>query len=153
MTVSPELPDVSTLMEMRRQGKLLKEIADSLGVTPAAVWKQLTQGAQAGQGDTADGGILRTVEEMTGWAIEARHRNSGVMRRLETFNRSQQHVEVEPASRRELMDWVLEMNSVGAVLDYDPDAPPNDASRTGGFFYRRRVGLDDRFFRVHRSCT
>lgn len=143
MTVSPELPDLATLREMRRQGKLLKEIADALGVTPAAVWKRLSQDEAAG------GGILRTVEEMTGWAIEPRHRNTAAMRRLEAFNHLQHDLEVGEGRRQELMDWVQEMDSVGAVLDYHPDAPPNDACRTGGFFVRGREASDEHFFRQH----
>lgn len=154
MTVPPELPDHATLMGMRRDGRTLREIADALDVTPSEVWRQLTDGAQGAQQDTqasagSAAGDPRSVEEMTGWDIDARHRNTGAMRRLMTFNRMQQGLDVEEPHRRDLLDWVQEMNGVGVVLDYHPEASPNDACRTGGFYFRRREAADEYFFRRH----
>lgn len=86
---------------------------------------------------------------MTGWAIEDRDRNTSVMRRLGVHNRRDLGLDVPAADAQALDAWIADMADVGVVLDYHPEAPPNDACRTGGFFYRLREATDATFFRRH----
>ncbi|XKH52580.1 hypothetical protein LG284_11260 [Citricoccus nitrophenolicus] len=47
MSIHTPLPDMSVLMDLRRRGKTLKEIADSFGVETAQVWHALLRGSEA----------------------------------------------------------------------------------------------------------
>lgn len=100
-------------------------------------------------GSTASDETLRSIERMTGWSIEPRHRNTGVMRQLETFSRQLQGLPVADARLRDLMNWVAELNLVDGVIDYHHNAPPNDVCRTGGFFLRGKGPGDEYSFPVH----
>jgi hypothetical protein len=37
--------------------------------------------------------------------------------------------------RRALIRWLTDLTERGLVVAYDPDAPPNEASDTGGWYY------------------
>ncbi|XKH58335.1 hypothetical protein LG293_17060 (plasmid) [Citricoccus nitrophenolicus] len=141
MAPQPKLPHISVLRRMRREGMTLRQVGEHFDVTPSAVWHKLNA---AGDIPTA-----RTVDEMTGWRISKHHRNCGAMRHLMNHNRLMMGKEVEPKRILALRDWVEDMLGAGVVVDYHPDAPANDASRTGGFYYRKREESDDSFFRRH----
>lgn len=143
MTASDAVPDHATLMALRRQGQSLAQIAETHGVSASQVWQALTAVPPV---EDVPG---LTVAQATGWEIEPRHRFTPTMRRLVTWARLQDGRQVSEERRQDLDEWLLEMDAVGAVLDYHPDQGPNDASHAGGFFYRGRTAEDEAFFRRH----
>lgn len=147
----PQRPDGATLVRLRRQGRTLAEIAQEFGTTASGVWLWLSEVPPEEWSSPRDPEEPQSVEKMTGWTIAARHRDTEVMRHLETFIRRRQGLAVGEDETREAIDWIADLNDVGAVIDYHPEAPPNDLSREGGFFLRRREREDKRFFRRHEA--
>jgi hypothetical protein len=129
------LPDGTTLRRLRSQGWRLKDIAETYGVTEAAVWKALERaGLTVPQ---------KTVNDIIPWEIADEHKATAVMERFRSIMKQQKGILLRPEEERLLNRWLRDLQENGVVVDYHPDAPANAASRKGGFFYRERTEDDD----------
>lgn len=141
MPAPRKLPDNTTLRQLRAQGWKLKQIAKEYGVTQAAVWKALER---AGFTDRKE-----TYRDILPWDIDVRHRSTAITQRIRALMRRNRGVTLTPSEEHLLNTWLQAMENNGVVLDYHPDAPENDASRIGGFFYTPRLPEDgDGFIRM-----
>lgn len=135
-----KLPDDTTLRHLRAQGYKLKKIADEYGVTQAAVWKALER---AGFTEKSE-----TYQDIVPWDIDPKHRSTAVAQRLRAMQRQRQGKPLNDTELRLLEAWRELLKANGVVLDYHPEAPANDASRLGGFFYTPRLPEDEGIFRM-----
>lgn len=129
------LPDITMLRRLRNNGWRLKEIASEYGVTEAAVWKALERA-----GETEP---IPTYKDLIPWDVAKEHRTTAVMERFRSITRQRRGIPLEPAEERLLARWLDGLEENGVVVDYHPDAPPNAASRKGGFFYAPREPSDE----------
>ncbi|WP_024817007.1 hypothetical protein [Arthrobacter sp. 31Y] len=128
------LPDAATLRRMRNNDWRLKDIAKEYGVTEAAVWKALDR-ANLVQGRT-------TYSEILPWKILPEHRATNIMVMFRRILR-QRKGEVLPENEQRYLDaWLKTLSDSNVVVNYHPEAPPNDASRKGGFYYVERQPTD-----------
>ena len=140
MPAQRKLPDNTTLRQLRAQGYKLKQIASIYGVKEAAVWKALER---AGFTDKAE-----TYRDILPWDIDPRHRSTAIAQRFRSIQRQRQGKPLTETEQHLLDTWMKVMKDNNVVLDYHPDAPPNDASRLGGFFYTPRLPEDEWIVRV-----
>lgn len=139
------LPDGTTLRRLRSQGWRLKDIAETYGVTEAAVWKALERaGLTVPQ---------RTVNDIIPWEIADEHKATAVMERFRSIMKQHKGILLRPEEERLLNRWLRDLQENGVVVDYHPDAPANAASRKGGFFYRERTEDDDWIIRRPNSVS
>lgn len=132
------LPGPEILLEMREQGLRLKDIAEQYQVSVSAVQKALRR---AGLVDEQIS--YRTVVP---WSVKTRYADTAVMHNLRALAKMRQGVAVPELEERRCRDWLERMEECNVVLDYHPDAPGNDASSIGGFFYRTRTPEDGKSF-------
>lgn len=135
-----QLPEIEKLVEMRVDGWRLIDIAEQYEVTASAVHYALKRADRLPD--------LVTYHDIVPWKIEETHQSSVVMRHIRAIARQQQGAELNDVDERRLSGWLDMLGDQQLVLDYHPQAPANDASRTGGFFYRTRVPEDQDFFRM-----
>jgi hypothetical protein len=140
MAAPRKLPDNTTLRQLRAQGWKLKQIAQAYDVKEAAVWKALER---AGFTDKAE-----TYRDIIPWDIDPRHRSTAIAQRFRSIQRQRQGKPLNETEQHLLDTWLQVMKDNNVVLDYHPDAPPNDASRLGGFFYTPRLPQDEWIVRV-----
>jgi hypothetical protein len=140
MPAERKLPDNTILRQLRAQGKRLKDIARDYGVTEAAVWKALDR---AGYTDTK-----ATYRDVMPWDIDVKHRSTAITQRFRSILRQRQGLPLNATEQHLLDAWLKAMRDNNVVLDYHPDAPPNDASRLGGFFYTPRLPEDEWIVRM-----
>ncbi len=131
------LPDGGTLLQHRRQGWSLDEIAATYGVTKGAVYLQLK----------AIPGATRTRPNHKGiipWTVEARHHHVYPAAMLRLYSRREglsggAPEELSPRAARMLERWLRDIKTRDVVVDYDPNILPNPASpKHGGWAYRLR---------------
>jgi hypothetical protein len=118
----------------------LKDIAKEYDVTEAAVWKALER---AGYTDRKE-----TYKDIVPWDIDPKHRSTAITQRFRSIMRQRRGQELNQTEEHLLTTWLQSMKDNNVVLDYHPDAPPNDASRLGGFFYTPRLPEDEGFIRM-----
>jgi hypothetical protein len=135
-----KLPDKSVLRQLRAQDWTLKEIADMYGVTEAAVWKALER---AGFTEAKE-----TYHDIVPWNIHPMHRSTAIVQRFRALMRQNRGEILNPTEKHLLDTWLQAMKDGDVVLDYHPEAPPNAASRKGGFFYVPREPQDEGFIRM-----
>jgi len=140
MAAPRKLPDNTVLRQLRAQGWKLKRIAEEYDVTEAAVWKALER---AGFTETKE-----TYQDHIPWPIHPIHRSTAVAQRLRAIMRQKKGQVLNPTEQHLLDTWLQAMKDADVVLDYHPEAPPNDASRKGGFFYVKREPTDEGIFRL-----
>lgn len=140
MPAPRKLPDNTTLRTLRSQGWKLKDIAAEYDVTEAAVWKALER---AGFTDRKE-----TYQDIVPWDIAPKHRSTAITQRFRSIMRQKRGVPLTETEQHLLDAWMQAMKDQGVVLDYHPDAPPNDASRLGGFFYTPRLPEDEWIVRM-----
>lgn len=128
------LPDTATLRRMRANGWRLKDIAKEYGVSQAAVWKAL---------ERADLTVARTTyADILPWKIEAEHRATSIMQKFRMILRQRKGEVLGETEQRYLDTWLKLLEDSNVVVNYHPDAPPNDASKKGGFYYVERLPTD-----------
>ena len=129
------LPDSTTLRRLRSQGWRLKDIADTYGVTEAAVWKALERaGLTVPQ---------KTVQDLIPWDVAEEHKATAIMERFRSIVKQQKGAALRSEEERQLNRWLHDLTTNNVVVDYHPAAPPNAASRKGGFYYTERKPEDD----------
>ncbi|WP_417235556.1 hypothetical protein [Arthrobacter sp.] len=130
-----KLPDGRTLRELRERGMTLAGIAELYGATESGVHRALMRAdANAGR---------RTYRDVLPWAIDPAHRSTAIMAHIRVIARQRSgHSVPEPdlLALHTWLDWLCENR---LVLNYHPEAPPNPASRTGGFYYMDRTADDE----------
>lgn len=129
------LPDTATLRRMRANDWKLKDIAAEYGVSEAAVWKALER-ANLTVG-------RKTYADILPWKIEAEHRATSIMQKFRMILRKQNGETLGTNEQRYLDTWLQMLQDSGVVVNYHPEAPPNDASKKGGFYYVAREPGDD----------
>lgn len=134
MAAERKLPDVATLRGLRNQGWKLKDIAKKYNVSEAAVWKALERA-----GFTTS---KQTYQDILPWEIDPRHRSTAVAQRIRSIMRQKRGITLNPTEQHLLDTWLNAMKENNVVLNYHPDAPANDASRLGGFYYVPREERD-----------
>lgn len=134
MPAPRKLPDNTTLRQLRAQGWKLSQISQKYGVTDAAVWKALER---AGFTENKE-----TYQDIVPWDIDPRHRSTAIAQRFRSLMRIKKGIPLNPTEQHLLDTWLKVMKENNVVLDYHPDAPANDASRLGGFFYVPRLPED-----------
>jgi hypothetical protein len=134
------LPPADVIYELRQQGWRLLDIAEQYEVSVSAVQKALRRAGLADE--------QITYRHVVPWKVDARLTNTAVMQRLRSIAKQKQGYPLEEEERRLLEEWFDLMAENNVVLDYHPDAPPNDASTLGGWFYRTRVPEDQDFYRA-----
>jgi hypothetical protein len=140
MPAPRKLPDNTTLRQLRAQNWKLKDIATEYGVTEAAVWKALER---AGFTEKTE-----TYHDIVPWDIDPKHRSTAIAQRFRSIQRQRRGVQLNETEQHLLDTWMKVMKDNNVVLDYHKDAPPNDASRLGGFFYTPRLPEDEWIVRV-----
>lgn len=130
-----KLPDGTTLRRLRSQGWRLKDIAETYDVTEAAVWKALERAGLTIQ--------QPTVNDLIPWDVADAHKATAIMERFRSIVKQQKGAPLRPEEEHLLRRWLEDLMANNVVVDYHPDAPPNAASRKGGFFYRERTPDDD----------
>lgn len=139
MPAHRKLPDNTILRTLRSQGHRLKDIAREYGVTEAAVWKALER---AGFTENKP-----TYQDLVPWDIDPKHRSTAVAQRLRSIVKQRKGVPLNPTEQHLLDTWLQVMKDNNVVLNYHKDAPGNDASRLGGFYYVPRLPEDESFIR------
>lgn len=141
MSAPRKLPDKSTLRQMRSQGMRLKDIAAQYDTTESAVWNAL---------DRAGFTPMRqeTYRDLMPWDVDPKHRSTAITQRFRSMMRLKRGVELNPTEQHLLDTWLLAIQQANVVVAYHVDAPPNDASRLGGFFYTERYPEDEWIVRV-----
>lgn len=140
MSAIRKLPDMTTLVRLRRNDWTLDEIAEEYGVTRTAVWKALERGGKTNP--------LPNYKDIIPWRVEPEHRSTAVMVRIRSLVKQRQGLPLPEGEERLLKDWLLGMEEAGVVLNYHPEAPANAASSKGGFYYSPREERDEWIFRV-----
>ena len=122
-----KLPDDTTLWRLREMNWTLSDIAEKYGVTDSAVWQAIERA-----GFTTN---VQTYTDLLPWDVAEEHRMTAIMARFRAINRQKQGLELSENQGRLLNNWLANMEAHNVVVAYHPDAPPNDASRKGGFYY------------------
>jgi hypothetical protein len=139
MPTPRKLPASDTLLRLRDQGWKLWQIGEQYGVTEAAVWKAVSQ--------SRNWKPRRTVSDLLPWEISDAHKAVAIMERFRSMLKEERGDQLSVNEARLLNMWRHDMDEAGLVVDYHPDAPPNSASRKGGFFYTPRLEGDDGYIR------
>lgn len=126
-----ELPPAEIIVKMLESGWTRAEVANEFGVTPAAVTHSLDRhGVEKPR--------VVTYRDIFPYRVETRHRNAQVMHRLRTLAKIESGIPVTEIEQERLEAWLANMREADVVLTYHPEAPPNDASSVGGFYYDKR---------------
>lgn len=129
-----KLPPAHELRQLRLKGLKLKEIAEMYNVTEPAVWRALERGGMVE--------IRSSAADMLPWKILPQHKTTAVMERFRTMLKQKNEQAITVTEQRLLDEWLLGLQQNGVVVNYHPDAPPNDASSKGGFYYVPRLPED-----------
>lgn len=135
MPATRKLPDLTTLRRLRSQGWRLKDIADAYDVTEAAVWKALERG-----GFTVP---QKNVHDVIPWQVADEHKATAIMERFRSIVKQQKGALLRADEEQLLNRWLHDLTANNVVVAYHPDAPPNAASRKGGFYYTERKPEDE----------
>lgn len=129
-----KLPDNTTLRQLRAQGWRLTDIAKAYGVTEAGVWKALERA-----GFTKE---RATFKDILPWEIADEHKSTAILDRFRSIVKQQNGGELNAEDARLLQEWLDDLAANDVVVAYHKDAPPNSASRKGGFYYVPRTEED-----------
>ena len=145
MAAPRKLPDARTLLDLRERGMTLAGIADLYGVTESGVQRALAR-AEANVG-------RRTYRDILPWAIDSAHRSTAIMGHLRVLARQRSGLEASEGELSALHAWLDWLDEHQLVLNYHPEAPPNPASRIGGFYYMDRRPDDEWILRQPATTT
>ena len=141
MSAPRKLPDKSTLRQLRNQGLRLEDIAKQYDTTASAVWNALDRAGYTPVG-------RETYNDLMPWDIDPKHRSTAVTQRFRSMLRLKRGLGLNGAEQHLLNTWLAALEAANVVVDYHPEAPKNDASRLGGFFYTPRLPQDKWIVRV-----
>jgi hypothetical protein len=145
MPYPKSLPDSGTLAQLRRT-QTIREIAETYGVTEVAVHYALH-----------DAGLTEAAApRVMPWTLRAEHKQARPANMIRTwFRRERGDTDIPPYKLRSLELWLEELEDLGVVVDYDPEAPPNPASPIhGGFiFVDRRKVANNGVFRLQEAAA
>lgn len=116
-----------------------QEVGDMYGVGRSAVYRALSRANKVKK--------VPDYRDVLPWRIELEHRGSGVMSRIRDLVKKQQGVQLSANEERLLKEWIEGMEKEGVILNYHPEAPPNAAATTGGFYYSPRRPGEEGLFR------
>lgn len=145
MPATRKLPDLTTLTRLRSQGWRLKDIAEAYDVTEAAVWKALERG-----GYTVP---QKNVHDVIPWDVADEHKATAIMERFRSIVKQQKGALLRADEEKLLNRWLHDLTVNNVVVAYHPDAPPNAASRKGGFYYTERKPEDEWIIRRPKTDT
>ncbi|WP_372699098.1 hypothetical protein [Arthrobacter sp. JSM 101049] len=145
MAAPRKLPEARILLELRDRGMTLAGIAELYGVTESGVQRALAR-AEANAG-------RRTYRDILPWAIDVAHRSTAVMGHIRVLARLRSGLEVPERDLSALHAWLDWLEEHQLVLNYHPEAPPNPASRIGGFYYMQRRPGDEWIIRQPVTAT
>lgn len=131
MPTPRKLPAGETLLRLQDQGWKLSQIGERYGVTEAAVWNAVSK--------LRDWKPRKTVNDLLPWEVDDAHKAVAIMARFRSMLKEERGDQLSVDEARLLNVWRHDMDEAGLVVDYHPDAPPNSASRKGGFFYTPRL--------------
>lgn len=134
------LPDAAVLRRLRNQGMTYQEIADLYGVTESGVWRAFDRAGLISQ--------RPTYRDVVPWKVGAEVATTQIAINLRTMAKKQAGLPVSERDNIALDRWLQHMRESNVVLAYHPEAPPNDASSKGGFYYVAREEGDEDFFRA-----
>ncbi len=83
-----------------------------------------------------------TVSDMLPWKIQNQHKTTAVMERFRTISKQKNGLDTTAEEERLLDNWLRGLADNDVIVNYHPDAPPNDASSKGGFYYVPRAPED-----------
>lgn len=116
-----------------------EEVGQMYGVGRSAVYRALSRANRIKKAPD--------YRDVVPWAVEEQHRGAGVMRRIRELVKKQQGIPLSTAEERLLNEWIEGMLKEGVILNYHPEAPPNAAASTGGFYYSPRREGEEGLFR------
>lgn len=129
-----KLPDPTVLRRLRELNWSLAEIAQEYDVTEGAVWIALDRAGQVP--------ALPTYADLLPWKVATEHKMTAIMGRFRSINRQKRGLPLTKPDERLLNEWLASLEENNVVVNYHPDAPPNDASSKGGFYYVPREPRD-----------
>lgn len=132
-----KLPDSTTLRRLRAQDWTLAQIAETYGVTTSAVHRALVRANYTLP--------LKTWKDILPeeWDIADEHKATAIMERFRSIVKQQKGAQLRANEEHLLNQWLRDLKDNDVVVAYHKDAPPNDASRKGGFYYTQRRPDDD----------
>ncbi|MER2133410.1 MAG: hypothetical protein ABS910_01885 [Arthrobacter sp.] len=145
MPAERKLPDNTTLKRLRAEGWRLADIAKEYGVTEAGVWKALERA-----GFTKE---RATYKDVLPWEIADEHKATAIMDRFRSIARQRAGGKLSEEEDRLLRDWLYDLAENDVVVAYHKEAPPNSASRKGGFYYVPRTEADQWIIREPESAA
>lgn len=92
--------------------------------------------------DRPDKGPDRSTVDFLPWTILERHRQTAIMNRFQTIADLRAGIDIGQDAEQLLIEWLDELHEHDVVVNYLPDAPPNSASKMGGFYYVPRQSTD-----------
>lgn len=135
------LPDATVLRRLRNQGMSYKKIGELYNVTESGVWRAFERAGMIKQ--------RPTYRDVVPWKIGREVATTQTMMNLRSMAKRQAGLPIGEQDERILNNWLESMKESNVVLAYHPDAPPNDASSKGGFYYVEREESDgDEWFRA-----
>jgi transcriptional regulator with XRE-family HTH domain len=132
-----QLPSNSELRLMRNQGWTQKEIAKESGVSESAVWKALQRA-----GYTQPVPTYKDILPAE-WKLKDEHKATAIMEKFRSLVKQKKGVPLRQEEEERLVAWLRDLRDHNLVVAYHPDAPPNDASTKGGWYYVPRSEEDD----------
>lgn len=130
-----KLPDATTLRILREKGWQLKDIAAKYDSTESGVWRALER---AGMTENKI-----TYRDILPWVIAPQHKTTATMWRFRSILKQRQGIELNQNEQHLLDRFLDKLDRSGMVVNYHPEAPPNDASSKGGFYFVPREPADD----------
>ena len=135
MPAPRQLPDATTLVNLRNQGWTYADIAAEYGVTKGAVYLQLQQ-ANA----TKD---RPSYKHLIPWVVKREHAYAHPAMMLRLLGRRQNGDALPEVKSRMLDKWLRELREADVVVCYHPEMAPNAASpKEGGWYYSTRRPSD-----------
>lgn len=139
------LPENEVLTELRRQGWTYANIAAKYGVSEQAVYMRL----RAANATRKTPGYKHLIP----WRVKREHTFAFPAQMLRLLGRVEKGETLPPVKQRMLDKWLREIKDADVVVSYDPEQPPNWASKVGGFYYSRRRPEDgDSLIRVDENA-
>lgn len=140
MPAPRKLPPVEEIEALYRKGHTYEEIGAMFSVGKSAVYRALSRNNRITKAPD--------YRDILPWKIEEQHRGTGIMARIRDLVNKRQGLPLAPNQERLLEEWLSGMEEEGVILNYHPEAPPNAAASTGGFYYSPRLPGEEGIFRA-----
>ncbi|MER7445003.1 hypothetical protein [Micromonospora avicenniae] len=135
------LPEINVLKALRSQGWTYGDIAAEYGVSEQGVYMAMRR-ANATRKTPGH-------KDLIPWRVRREHAHAFPATCLRLLSRESKGEILPPVKKRLLDKWLRDIREANVVVCYDPEQPPNPASKVGGFYYSRRRPEDgDSLIRV-----